>query len=1351
MNDFEAQPGSVGYYGADDVQALIYQIGDAIARKDILAAEYALGRLQNAPDLDKLARTQLEVFERQFRDLKTGRVNDLAAVIKSLLDKQPIFERDVEVAQEAIFELEKIDPQHVSLGEWSTRIAEERRRISLEQKVPALKAEVERRLAEAEQQAAAGLYGPGLIALYDGIVQFIQGQLAQLEDPRLKTLEQKALDRREDVRLKHFILGTRALTGQFRELLVQLEGMAADDTVSIHQNPFAPEEEVRTRLTPMPVAEARRIVEKQARDKAAEKAAEYREIARNHLKEHNPEQAEKQIEDAQALYQLDSDQQTKLKAFLEGEVRPALERRNQARRKLSEAQRIANPPRKWAKLEEVEGIDPYVPGLKEEQESVKPGIKEHLESELRDVEGLLNQAPPNWKDAATKLETARSLAEHTGMSDDLQKKIARLVDETKGWRQLATEIEQAIQEAKRLATTDPVRALESLQERQAAWGERALRYEDLSKCEARIGAHANAAAVLARLAASLHSVDRQEVEQAVNAAREAADASPMRRDEFVKLGGRLQLHLDYLVGAALLQRPNRTSSDETRSLELLERVVQGQDVDWERAQATIARVKSDQTRTRERQSALEKAKSLRTGKDYKRAHELLAPYGSDPEVAPLFAQNAEEWEDALIRQVTTLFSRAPIDCTGARDLIHDLEMVGARSAQKLRAQVEGRCAEQRAAMLEKEPGYNLEEVVRIWEEALASDPENPIYRQRLRTKRKQLEYNRIQEKVDPLEKAEALQLMSKQYPGDPEVLMWHVDSLVELVSKQDEYGKLEEAAQRAVEVMQTTGQQLVVMGADASLRNRLEERQQRVASMKEIARRKHDVTLALKPDKLLDAWLRAKGEGDRLANEFRSDVNLRVWWDRTRQDAFNEAAARLQQSGGDVWRELQPAAQMLALDPDNSTAKAVLQKANRAIMDFPQELRSAQNDTTGASYPGDSEQKLSKQIEAVRELRNNMLVARDILTTFGGIFENPSDLRMQVNTYINETTALLGRLEDVRKQVNQGYAAIDQARSNNQAWYAYDQAQQRLGDLGYSQHLTVLKMEKDRQEVQEKQRYLEAKRKNLIDAVKDGRTEDALRYAQEMVGAAPGDIVARKHLWMTNSLDPRADPADEYGEQRRIDVQEPYTKQRFTTLPELVQLLLEQRTQIDQIIGWLPTVPSAQGEQVRKPILAWPAIEPQAHSLAQSGEFDEARILIRRAIDGNAQGMVGEELALDPALRWLIENSPVTEETLYSLRASQLYDYGVRLTDGIRRQRNDALRMLDKLDGWERDWKDAKQRFDALFNYLGELRQQQKGISGWLRGGSNLEAVRVQTREQFSRCMELCPKYPGLEDNANYL
>lgn len=581
--------------------------------------------------------------------------------------------------------------------------------------------------------------------------------------------------------------------------------------------------------------------------------------------------------------------------------------------------------------------------------------------------------------------------------------------------------------------------------------------------------------------------------------------------------------------------------------------------------------------------------------------------------------------------------------------------------------------------------------------------------------------------------------------------MWHVDGLVELVSKQEDYVRLVEAAQHAEEVMQTTQQQLVDMGADESLRRKIEERQQRVASMKEIARRKHNVTLALKPDKLLDAWLRAKAEGDRLVSESKNDAHLRAWWDQTRQGAFNEAAARLQHSGGDVWRELQPAAQMLALDSDNSTAKAVLQKANRAIMDFPQDLRLAQNDTTGASYPGDPEHKLSNQIEAIRELRNNMLLARDILTTFGGVFENPSELRGQVNTYINETTALLGRLEDVRKQVNQGHAAIDQARRNKQAWYAYDQAQQRIGALGYSQHLTVLKMEKDRQEVQGKQRYLETLRERLVNAVKEGRPEDALRHAQDMVGAAPEDIVAKKHLLMTNSLDPRADPADEYGEQRRIDVQEPYTQRRFTTLPELVQFLLSQMKQIDLLKVWLPSLPSDSDDQVQKPIHQWSKAKQEADNLAQSGLFDEARMLIQRAIDGDAQGMIGEELALNPALRWLIDESPITEEDICSLRAKQLYDHGVKLTDNIKRQRNEAYRKLEEIAQWERAWSDAKERFDALYNHLGELRRRQTGFLGQLRRDPNIEVVRAQTREQFNRCMELCPKYPGFEANSNSL
>ncbi|MCB0134125.1 MAG: hypothetical protein KDD75_03350, partial [Caldilineaceae bacterium] len=778
----------------------------------------------------------------------------------------------------------------------------------------------------------------------------------------------------------------------------------------------------------------------------------------------------------------------------------------------------------------------------------------------------------------------------------------------------------------------------------AAWGDRSKRYDDLTLELTRLGAHANAAEVLDRLAAMLSSADRKAVEQAVVECKEAAEANVVRRADFIALAGRLQLHHDFLIGVALVERPNRTSREEADGLELLERVVYGQDVDRDRAQAIIARVKADVSRAQARKAAIDKATEMRSQKRFKDAHQVLLEYRNDPEIAPLLVQNAEEWEKVLVAQVMTTLMRAPLDCRGARDLISDLETVGSREVGKLRSLVEGRCAEQRASVLEKEPGDDQDEIVQIWQDALASDPDNPMYKQRLRVASKRRDYSRNQEKVDPAEKAEAMRLMTKQYAGDLEVQVWYIDALVDLVSKQTEYVQVEEAAQRTEEALQVTMQQMVSAGADDGMRRGLEERRRKITRMKDIARRKHDIVLELKPDKQLEAWLRAKSEGAKLVNDFEDELAIRTWWERTRQYAFRDAESRLSHSGGDVWKELQPAAQMLALDGDNNTARTVLQKANRAIMDFPQQLRLAVNDTTGASYAGEARNKLDQQILAATDLRNNMMLARDILTTFGGVFDNAVDLKDQVSGYINQTTELIARLEDVRKQIHQGYAAIDQARSTEGAWYAYDQAQQRLEKLGYSQHLTVLEMDREKREVQGKQRNLKTVRENLVKAVRDSRTDEALRFAQQMVGAPPDVIAERKHLQVTVQ-DLRADPTDEFGEQRRIEVVEPFSGERFTALPELVRHLLRQSQQAAMILQWLPTNPTDTEDQVRIQVVSWPVVKAEASETAKAGKFDQARAQIEQAIDGDAQGNVGERLSLGAAVRYL-NNPPVTREKL---------------------------------------------------------------------------------------------------------
>ena len=89
----------------------------------------------------------------------------------------------------------------------------------------------------------------------------------------------------------------------------------------------------------LPASAAVRVVERQARDYAAQKAAEYRDKAQTSLEDHDPEAAEREIFKAFELFSLDEEESARCGLLQEAKIKPAVERRARAKALLLEAQK----------------------------------------------------------------------------------------------------------------------------------------------------------------------------------------------------------------------------------------------------------------------------------------------------------------------------------------------------------------------------------------------------------------------------------------------------------------------------------------------------------------------------------------------------------------------------------------------------------------------------------------------------------------------------------------------------------------------------------------------------------------------------------------------------------------------------------------------------------------------------------------------------------------------------------------------------------------------------------------------------------------------------------------------------
>lgn len=221
-----------------------------------------------------------------------------------------------------------------------------------------LQAALERLWYEAETAEQTGLYGWSLEHLYEEAAEHAREQAARLNTPVAEALAQEAQVRLAQVRWLQEFRGLQ-LACAFVKLLDQLRLLKPERRVMISLDLDRPAESSMY----VPAAEAMRIVERQARSFAAEKASEYRDKALRLLEEHDPETAEHELHKALELFALDVEERQRCELLQGTKVTLALERRAQLKALLMEAQKRGDSREAWQLLTEAEKQDPFAPGL----------------------------------------------------------------------------------------------------------------------------------------------------------------------------------------------------------------------------------------------------------------------------------------------------------------------------------------------------------------------------------------------------------------------------------------------------------------------------------------------------------------------------------------------------------------------------------------------------------------------------------------------------------------------------------------------------------------------------------------------------------------------------------------------------------------------------------------------------------------------------------------------------------------------------------------------------------------------------------------------------------------------------
>jgi len=1329
----------------------IPQIETALKDKDLDSAERLLQDAWElvAPGSPELAR--LQILRNDAQKQRQAKVTELEDAIRKALAVEPM---DVATAEEKLDELERFQPKHPSLAGWRGSLASERTRRRADVKCKEVETELKRLWAEAEKAEQTGLYGQALLTLYLNAREYARREAANLKDPRLAGLAQRAEDTHNRVRRAHRETTTRQQEGQYKELLEQLRQMAPTDRVTISRDLIDLEGSKDYLLA----SEAVRLVEAQARDYAAQKAVGYRESALRSLEEHAPTTAEQDLSKALVLFGLDEEEKRRTDSLLKDRVMPAVERRSLAENKLKQADN-QDAVRAWHLFAEARIADPYTPALAEKRESLLKRVIPYLNARIAEARGYLAKTGrPEWAKAQAVAKAARELAEQDTAFQAQMEAADAILTEAEGWRQLEADIKAAITEANAKREQYPTGAYDGLFARGQGWGENAGRFAELSETLAQLEARVRATEQLARFGDKVRSGSIDDVEQALKACLQAAGVKGARQTDLEKMAGRLRMHLSYLRGVALLRKADRSVEDARAGLELLREPVDGAGDDAEAARQLASTVKEDRAREEQAAAALKQGVAQLQAGQYADAYRVLKSYSGRREAAEAFLKATQGWEQQLIGQIKAALAGAErVDEKAFKQWVADLEALGSAHVTELKPRVYGRCAAQRARqlMLMPQRAGLADEIMRAWDEAVQEDPNNPDYQnERMSYDKRRTSFGLPQK--PPLEQIQMLEDLAEKYPTDLDAKLWLADALIKHIVTLKGYEEVESQARQAQGVIAQAQQLAQVSDLLSRYQKVLADKSRTVEMHLDIALRSGEIERQLQADRLPDVWRKAREQATGLLKNYPAQRELPLWWRRVSQAALAGAQERLaaRTNVGDIWEKIHPAGQIVVLDPENVTAVQQLGLANQAIVQLDSRQTLLEGDKTGASYAGDSAKAVEAQLTEANDIQKKLGLAEQVLMNFGGLFQESDKLREQVKAIRARNEQALDRVQRLNQYVNNARQALNAAKASaeSNAWYAFDENMKLINEMGYGQHRTVAELQEAKQQVQAKQKHLRTLRTSLEMAVKNGNPVEALRLAEQMTGRPlVGNVTISAPS--TAQMDPLADPGDQFGEQGRIRLQEPYTKRQIYGLTGLVNLLNEQLQQVNQLLAWLPSLPlNPQPNQpleevqmrVQRPITVWAQIMPVVEPILKAGNFDQARTMIDEVIAGMDGSQYRNALALKPAHE-LLSRPPVGEADLKSSQAAYLWQFGRHLLDKVTADLEAAQRQRTDVDRLESAWATTYQQF---MNSLEDVRDRQESTNVLVRLTPAWRAaqreLKEQAREALYACEQLCPDHPDL-------
>ncbi len=1029
---------------------------------------------------------------------------------------------------------------------------------------------------------------------------------------------------------------------------------------------------------------------------ADKKAHEYLNVAKQMLVD-SPVAAETKIKEALSLAYLGDYTKEGLEQELRDYVRPAIERRGSANKKIKQASRLSDPEQAWETLADAEGIDANAPGLSLAREKLVPRLLQKFDDFTSKAQ--LEQELENFEEAAKLIDELINMAtryQNFGAEfEHLPTRARERQEDLKVYRKRLDELDRKLIDILSLADSKPELAEEQvnqLTDPELGPNEKARIERCVTKVKFRLGVEQLYNSLEEKMFSAKNEVELIPLDELT---KKAIEDYPSE-DKFKKLLNRLRLRGAFLKGVRLKEDPKRRID----AAKLLEDVLVQKGDDAAIAQDVLDEIRVSEAQEADIEIKIKQANEALKHGEPRLAYMYLEPYKSAvsrkaTEIKNVISVAQLQWQQKITQELEHVIRNPDFTPLDVHPLIIQLE----QSQSPELADWKERALAPALAVAAKdwqELG-RIENALETWEEAFRLAPTNKMILEGRKNALKRKGLINAQLSPNSEIKEELLGNLNVTYSGDIEVKRYLAEFYYGL-HKYPEARLLVRQAQ-FLSKAQPDIENHDSYSAIETLSGLLDETDA-------IEARKLSIRTKLAGVFSVESVWDAKTAFYSLVSEFNHrKEELETWWEDLVQQIvqkLRELSLETSTHSGTAWRRVELLIKILILAPSEIDKQEVTSLLALSYKQFPDQIALVVNNYTGKNFGTRSEalqHHLDKSNEIYTDLKNLSQFENISSSLKIELPENRVDIGynlLALNETIHQLRSVINKKAEIKAHVLAAMATGE--------WEHIEDSWEEIVSLKFGNHRGV-------QDI-----------KSEIDKAKYKRRE-----AERVVGDINGCFAEDEFDRLLVNIDKlqKVDPEGIMMLSDLIQLQDPFTHERILGVENLRAAVENKLNYINRIKAW-------RSDQY--PSVELTKVQEEIDQYVEKGNFNKAIEIAETVINENCETSVyfdkgfwtwGYKLKVLKGISVIAEgvNSRPAEVMVQDITKNlQVLEDNIKVVSArISQVRNDQKRFVEILKELKPLWERIKARtFLDQWMHNDQLRFMREQALALISEGQNI-------------------------------